>query len=73
MKAWRKDFTLLYRILFTCFLLGELVCCSEAQGIVFTLSFPPECPPIMLDICLASMSDQQTSQQTDGIIPGITY
>ena len=45
MKAWRKDFTLLNRIL-TCFL---LVRCSEAQqGIVFTLSFPPECPPIML-------------------------
>ena len=45
MKAWRKDFTLLNRIL-TCFL---LVRCSKAQGIVFTLSFPPECPPIMLD------------------------
>ena len=64
MKAWRKDFTLLNRIL-TCFL---LVRCSEAQGIVFsTLSFPPECPPIMLasssDIC-----DSISDQQFDGIL-----
>ena len=35
MKAWRKDFTLLNSIL-TCFLLGELVFCSEAQGILLT-------------------------------------